>query len=283
MNPFSEPPSTPASVVLPDDPRKRHLGRYIVIAIVAVAAIGAAVFVAVRGDDKPAYSLTSAGDATVDVKTIAFTVTTEGFGSEITADGEIDVQKDLAHFTLDLGTDIVGFGGELEMIIDNKGKATFINQSFFDALGIPLDAEWLRMDEAWLAENGQDSVFNGAAIGSPLDAVAIISKAIKTEEIGYDEVNGLKVRHYRATFRGADVLVSNPALESQLDRLDGRIPDEIVYDFYVDDQNVVRRVTYQIDIGPGEITTDIVVTSINEPLSIEVPADVDVVDARDFL
>ncbi len=271
------------SVVIAEAPRKRRTGRYVALAVVAVAAIGGVTFAVTRGDDKPTYSLKEAADATVEVKSLTFTTTTEGFGSEISAEAESDVENGLAHITMDLGSDVVGIGGEIEMILDIENEVTYINQSFFDSLGIPMRTEWLSMDEAWFEENGRDSVFNGSDVGNPLDAAVALEKAIKTEEIGFDEVNGLKVKHYRVTFRGEDVLVLNGQLDRQLDELNGELPEEVVYEFYIDEQNLVRRVSYQIDIGSGEVTTDIVVKTINEPVTIEVPDEDDVTDARDFL
>ena len=285
MDPFSDPPRTPmaTSVVIPDAPHKRRTGRFIAIAVVAAAAIGGVAFAVTREGERAKFSLTEASDAIVAVNTMTFTTTTEGFGSEVSAEVETDVENGLLHLTMDLGIDVVGIGGEIEMIVDLEDEVTFINRSFFDSLGIPLKTEWLSMDAAWFAENGEDTVFSAESIGDPVDAAVFIDQAIKTEEVGFDEVNGLKVKHFRVTFRGEDVFASNAELESQLDEVGGEIPDEIVYDFYIDEQNLVRRVSYQIDIGPGEVTTDIVVTSINEPVTIEVPDDDDVTDARDFL
>jgi len=283
MDPFSSPPTTPMSVVIPDAPRKRHVGRLVAIAVVAVAAIAGVAFAVTRSDDKPTYSLKEATDATVEVKSLTFTTTTKGFGSEVSADAESDVENGLVHVTMDLGTGIVGIGGEVEMILDTENKVTYINTSFFESFGLPIATEWLSMDEAWFQENGQNSVFNGADVANPIDAAVALEKAIKTEEIGFDDVNGLKVKHYRVTFRIEDVLVMNEQLVAQLDEMNGELPDEIVYDFYIDEQNQVRRVVYQIDVGSGEVTTDIVVKSINEPVNIQVPDEADVTDARDFL
>lgn len=283
VDPFSVPPSTPMSVVIPDAPHKRRTGRMIAIAVVALAAIGGVAFAVTRGDAKPTYSLKEATDATVEVKSLTFTTTTEGFGSKVSAEAESDVENGLVHITMDLGTDVVGVGGEIEMILDIQNKLTYINQSFFKKLGVPIDTEWLSMDEAYFEQNGQDSIFNGADLGNPLDAAVALDKAIKTEEIGFDEVNGLKVKHYRVTFRGADVFAADGQLGAQLDEVNGEIPDEIVYEFYIDEQNLVRRVTFQVDVGSGEVTTDIVVRSINEPVDIKVPDESDVTDARDFL
>ena len=271
------------SVVIADTPRQWHVGRFVAIAVIAGVAIGGVGFAVKRSDDKPTYSLKEATDATAEVKSLTFTTTTEGFGSKVGAKAESDVVNGLAHVTMDLGSDVVGIGGEMEMILDIDNKVTYINKSFFESLGIPVPSEWLSMDEAWFAEIGQDSVFNGADVANPLDAAVALEKAIKSEEIGFDEVNGVKVKHYRVTFRGEDVLLMNQELQTQLDEVNGEIPDEIVYDFYIDEQNQVRRVVYQIDIGSGEITTDIVVNSINEPVNIQVPDEADVTDARDFL
>ena len=184
---------------------------------------------------------------------------------------------------MDLGTTAVGVGGVVELILDIKNKLTYVNKSFFETLGLPVDTDWLSMDESFFEANGQDSVFNGADLGNPLDAAVALDKAIKTEEIGFDEVNGLKVKHYRVTFRGADVFAADGQLGAQLDQLNGEIPDEIVYEFYIDEQNLVRRVTYVIDVGSGEVTTDIVVKSINEPVDVQVPDKKDVTDANDFM
>lgn len=283
MDPFSEPPSGPVSVVLPDAPRNRRTGRFIAIAVVAAVAIGGVVFAVTRGGDAETYSLTAADDAADDVRSMSFTTTTEGFGSELNAAVETDIERELLHITMDLGSEIFGIGGEIEMIVDLANDVTYTNNSFFERLGLPLDTEWLSMDAGWFAQNGQDSVFNAKAVANPLDAALVLEKAIETQEVGFDEVNGLKVKHYRVTFRGDDVFEANGQLASQLKNLDGEIPEEIVYDFYIDEQNLIRRVTYKVDIGPGEVTTDIVVVSINEPVNIEIPDEDDVTDAIDFL
>lgn len=283
MDPFSEPPRTPVSVVVPDAPRQRRAGRFVALAVVAAAVVGGVVFAVTREDDPKTFSLTAADGATNDVKSMTFSTTTEGFGNEISAAVESDIERELLHITMDLGSEIFGIGGEIEMIVDLENEVTYTNNSFFERLGLPLDTEWLSMDAEWFASNDQDSVFNAEAVANPLDAALVLDKAIKTEEVGFDEVNGLKVKHYRVTFRGEDVFAANGQLEAQLDNLDGAIPEEVVYDFYIDEQNLIRRVSYEVDIGPGEVSTDIVVLSINEPVNIEVPDDDDVTAARDFL
>jgi hypothetical protein len=283
MDPFSEPPRTPVSVVVPETPRKRRIVRIVALASVALLAVAGVVFAVTRDGDAATYSLTAADGATKDVRSMTFITTTEGFGSEISAEVETDVENELVHITVDLGSEVFGLGGEIEMIVDVAHEVTYTNGSFFESLGLPLDTEWLSMDAEWFAENGDGTLFNAEAVANPLDAALVLDKAIKTEEVGFDEVGGVKVKHYRVTFRGEDVFAANGQLEAQLEEVDGELPDEIVYDFYIDEQNLIRRVSYQADIGPGEVTTDIVVTSINEPVKVKIPDDDDVTDARDLL
>lgn len=272
------------SVVITDPPRRRRTGRFIAIAVVVAAAVaGGVAFAVTSADDAATYSLTAASNSTDEVKTMRFTTTTKGFGTEVVADIETDVENGLLHMNMDLGTNAIGFGGDMEMIVDLENEMTYINGSFFEALGIPIESEWLGMDAEWLAETGQDTVFNVDAVGDPLDAAVAVEDAIKTEEIGFAEVGGIKVKHYRVTFKTDDVFADNEQLQTQIDDLNGELPDEIVYEFYVDEQNRVRRVTYQMDIGSGELSTDIEIVSINEPLDIDIPDPDDVTDARDFL
>lgn len=283
MHPFDAPPNPSTSVVLPDPPRKRRRWLFVVIGAGVLAVVGGVVLIATRAEEAPKYSLSASSETTNDVKSMSFVTTTEGFGNEVVAEIDVDVAHGLTHFTMDLGSDVVGLGGEMEMIVDDDNEITYVRSSFFEVFGITVPTEWLAMDAEWLAENAEDTVFNSEGIGNPLDAAIALEDAIDTEEIGFDTVNDIKVKHYRVTFNSDDIFEMNPQLESQLDELAGEIPDELVYEFYIDEQNLLRRVSYTIDIGAGEVTTDIVIVSINEPLQIEIPDEDDVTDARDFL
>jgi hypothetical protein len=151
---------------------------------------------------------------------------------------------------------------------------------------VPFTTEWFSMDAEFLAENGQDSVFNVDGFGSPLDVAAITDVATNVEDMGFEEIDGLKVKRYQVTFKTTDILKANEALEGQLDSMfdiiGGDFPDEIVYDMYVDEQNQMRRVSYVMDVGSFELSADMVVTSINEPVSFKIPEADEVTDAREF-
>ena len=283
MDPFSLPPSVPLSVVIPDAPPKRHVGRWIAILVVVAAAIGGTAFALTRSDDKPKYSLNATNDATEGATSMSFALTMDVFGTEITGDFEIDIEHGLTHVTMDLGSSAVGLGGKLEMIVDMPNHTTYVSRDFFESIGVPIDTDWVRMDSEFLDESGDGSVFDASATGDPLDATAAIGEALKTEDLGFAKVDGIKVKRYRVTFRGEDVFAFNPQFTAILEEAGTDVPDEVVYEFYVDEQNVVRRISYQVDLGTSELTGDMIVKSINEPVNIKIPDEADVTDARDLM
>lgn len=286
MDPLSSPPITThvGSVVIPDVPPKRHIGRVIAIAVVAVLAIGGVVFAVTRGgDDKPTYSLTASSDASDDATAMSFDLTMEVLGTQIKGEFDVDVARGLTHMSMDMGSSVFGLGGTLEMIVDTPNAATYVSKDFFEGIGIPIETDWVLMDNDFLAEGAGGSVFDASSTGDPLSATGAIDEALKTEDLGFAEVNGIKVKHFRVTFSGEDVLKFNPQIAEIFDQAGAVVPDEIVYEFYIDVDNQVRRISYEIDMGVAEVTGDIIVKSINEPLDIEVPDEADVTDARELM
>jgi|CXWL01.1.fsa_nt_gi hypothetical protein len=282
MEPFTAP--HPDSVVIADVPKKSRKGIVIAACLVAVVAAGAGVFALTRADDDgPPYSLTEAASSSDEVKTIAFTMVMDSLGIEMSAEAEVDINKQLTHLTMDLGEGAIGLGGELEIIVDAENKVAYMSTEFFKALGIPVEAEWMLMDEEFLSRSSDQSLFSGDAVSSPLDLGELIESAKKVEEIGFDEVNGEKVKHYRVTVSGEAVLQANPQFAEQLPQVDGVLPEEVTYDIYVSEGNRILRSNFVVDIGPGEISVDLVVTAINESVDIEIPDEEDVTDAGELL
>ncbi|MBI4885265.1 MAG: hypothetical protein HY826_14550 [Actinobacteria bacterium] len=281
MEPFAAP--HPDSVVIPDVPRKSRRAMLVAVGLVTVVAVGAGVFALAATDDEPTYSLTEAASTADEVKTIAFTMVMDSLGVEMSAEAEVEIKKQLTHITMDLSNGAIGVGGELEIIVDAENKVAYMNTEFFKGLGIPVEADWLLMDEEFLSRSSDQALFSGEAVSSPLDLGDLIDSANKVEELGFDEVNGEKVKHYRVTVTGEAVLRANPQFAEQLPQVDGVLPDEVVYEIYVNEDNRILRSNFVMDIGPGEISVDLVVKSINKSVDIEIPDEDDVTDAGEFL
>jgi hypothetical protein len=141
---------------------------------------------------------------------------------------------------------------------------------------IPTDAEWVLMDLKELGMN--TSQLDQIRSSNPLDIAPLFEEADDVVEVGLDEVNGEKVKHFEVTVDIADVLAAQPDLQEQLDRLgelggDLTMPDEVTFDVYVNEGSQLRRIVFEMMIGPMNFAADMVVTAIGDSVPpIEVPS-----------
>jgi len=271
------------SVVLHEEPKKRRTGLFVGVGVLALAAIASAGFVLLKKDTAEAkYSLAKASAAAAETNAAAFTMTMELLGEEVTADAETDSASGLSHITMDLGT----VGGSIEMILDTKEQAIYFNSAFLAESGIPVDTDWVKMDSEFLqgpAGGTNQDLFDAADLGNPLDAGAVFKTAKSVTEIGFDEVDGVKVKHFEVVVDTADAMKVSPQLQKQFDELGGDVPQELTYDVYVDEQNQIRRTTTDTSVAGQKISVDIVIKPQAEPIVIEVPEPADVTDFADLI
>lgn len=265
-------------VVLDEPPRKRRAGRLVAAGLVVVAAlVGTGFVVFEKQTADAAYSLTAASAAAAETKAVAFTMTIGVMGKEVTAEAETDSESGISHIVMDLG--VVGVDSSLEMIADTRGKAIYFKSSFLADSGLPIDTDWVKMDEAFLQEQtGSVSIFDSANIGNPLDAATLFDNAKSVNEIGFDEVDGVKVKHFEVVVDALDALKVTPQLQRQFDALDTEVPTDLTYDVYVDEQNQIRRTTAEISLAGQTVAVDVVIKPLTEPLVIELPDPADVTD-----
>jgi len=79
------------------------------------------------------------------------------------------------------------------------------------------------------------------------------------------------------------VLKASKQLQKSVDKLGGTVPDEFVYDIYVTKDNLIRRISSSIDIGPTKLKSEVVFTHPKDPVTVTVPADKDVTNFLDLL
>ena len=279
------PPTLPAptiSVVLEDEPKKRRTGLIVGAGVLAVAAIATAGFVLLKKDTAEAtFSLTEAAAAAADTKAVAFTMTMGFMGEEVFAEAETDSDSGLTHMVMDIGI----VDGSIEMIADTKEKVIYFKSSFLEDSGLSIDTDWVKMDEAFLqGQAGEgESIFDSANLGNPLDAGAVFKTAKSVTEIGFDEVDGVKVKHFEVVVDTLEAMKVSPQLEQQFSQLDADIPEELTYDVYVDEQNQIRRTTLEMSVAGENISVDIFIKPLTEPIVIDVPAPADVTDFADLI
>jgi len=253
------------------------------VGALAVAAIAATGFLLLTNDAADAtFSLTEASAAAAETKAVAFTMTMSLMGEEITAEAETDSVSGVSHIMMDLGM----VDGSVEMILDTNETVIYFKSSFLAESGLPIDTDWVKMDGEFLQQQvgiAESNIFDSANVGNPLDAGAVFENAKSVTELGFDEVDGVKVKHFEVVVDTAEAMKVSPQLQQQFDQLGSDIPTDLTYDVYVDEQNQIRRTTIDMSLAGQKVSVDVVIKPLTEPIVIEVPEPADVTDVADLL
>ena len=272
----------PLSVVIHEEPKRRRTGFFVGVGVLAAAAIATAGFLLLnKTATATTFSLSEASATAAETKSVAFTMTMSLMGEEITAEAQTDTNSGLSHIVMDLGI----VDSSIEIIGDTNEKVIYFKSSFLQDSGLTIDTDWVKMDEKFLQEQaGSDaSMFDSTNLGNPLDAGAVFDDAKSVTEIGFDEVDGVKVKHFVVVVDTLEAMKVSPQLQQQFDELDADVPTELSYDVYVDEQNQIRRTTVEMSLAGQKISVDTVIKPRAEPIVIEVPNPADVTDIADLI
>jgi hypothetical protein len=114
------------------------------------------------------------------------------------------------------------------------------------------------------------SLTGGAGGLSPADSFAGIEAGLeKVEDLGSDEVDGQPAHHFRLHVDSARSLATTGE-----DALPAGLPETLVYDVWLDDQDRMRRVRYEV--AGSTLTMDM--TDWGKPVSVSAPAEEDLVE-----
>lgn len=279
---------TPGSVVLPDPKPKRKAGPVVLTVLLLAAVTGVATTVisrAVRDAVRPAtFSLERAlrGFDTAPGTTMHITSTAYDTTVQITT--TVDAEQSLVELAMTFGNSFSVNDTTIHAIVDTDGSIVYIESSFFGDFDELRGKDWVRIQRATLEDAGLDtSFFDQIRDAGTLNLADILSKASSTTDVGPGVLDGEPVHLYDLVVNTDDVPELVDTLDSQLQSTDVQIPDEITYTVYVSEQNVVLRVAYDLDLGIVEEKNVNDIEVLDEAPSIELPADDDVVDARDLL
>ncbi|MDP2291810.1 MAG: hypothetical protein Q8M22_11530 [Actinomycetota bacterium] len=271
----------PISVVIHDEPKPRRTGLLVGLGALVVAAVGVGGFLLLSSDEAEAtFSIDKAAAAAAEQRSMSFTLTVDAMGEESVIEAEIDNESGLARMTLQLGA---MFDDGVEMIVDTKNEVVYVSSDLFDSIGLDVETDWIKMDEEFLADSGEDSMFSTATSNDAMQASVLLENATSVEEVGIEEIDGEQLKHYRVTVSGEEALQQSPQVAEQFESVGGEMPDEVTYDMWVSEDNELRRIGVDLDIGPAVITTLLVITGIDQPLDIELPDDDDTTDASELM
>ena len=271
----------------------------LVVAVVAMMALGIGAFVALAGsgsgdsaDVAEPYSLIAAAESTITARTIEFDLTVSASDlAEISVSGAVDNDSQLVSITTDLSSllalgdmPLPMGGGDMTVLVDGATGVVYLDAS---ALGgfLPDSAGWVSIDLGALAEqSGQalDDLQDQFAL-DPSDIARSLLDTDNATEIGIETIDGVEVKHYEVSVDIAAALAAVPQAELDPAIADIDLPDTVTYDVWVTADNQLRRVSFGTEIAGQTIGMQLDMTTSDQPLGVELPADSEVFDLTGLL
>ncbi len=268
--------------------------------LLTAGALGLTLAACGGGDDPAGTSGTTTTGASQDsAETAADTgaeeteTATEAAGGEAAEGEEVDVQEFLAllqspgeetlsSYTLDMVMNMGGqemtMGGkadltggapafDIEMTMPGMGDAHMIladGEIYMSMPGVTDEGKFMQVPKEQLGETA-----------SQLDEVDITSTwdaweqgASKIVYVGEDDVDGQSMRHYEVTVDSAAALEAAGQTGEDAAAASALMGDEITYEVWLDADNLMRKVAFELEGVVSEITTD----NWGEPMDISAPS-----------
>ncbi|WP_207930921.1 hypothetical protein [Streptomyces sp. 8K308] len=138
--------------------------------------------------------------------------------------------------------------------------------------GVPAD-KWVRIEVTDLPDG---NVVTGGAT-DPITAAELLRGVAYAADLGYTEVDGQTLRHYRGV---TDIAVAaeaarGPAGEQLAAAVDGFTHTEVPFDAYLDDQGLPRKIRHQFSFARGgesvEVASTVLLHDFGAPVRVELP------------
>ncbi len=206
-----------------------------------------------------AVSTNQAGTAKV---TMEMTVEAAGQALNITADGAMDLEAQLAHMTMSMSSDDPAMGmpamSGIEMVTD--GFKVYTKYPPEMAASIPGGKPWSMIDMQAVSESqGMDLGAMSQTTGSdPTQMLQYLNGvAGDVETVGEDEVRGVKATHYRATIDFDKIADQAPAdlreaVRLTVDALQEQVGEtSMPIEVWIGTDGLVRRMTMTMETDEG--------------------------------
>ncbi|HET7682481.1 MAG TPA: LppX_LprAFG lipoprotein [Marmoricola sp.] len=191
-------------------------------------------------------------------------------------------EKESAHVTMDMGAAFsmsgdVDYGGdspEMKMTMDlgtQQAAMVLADGAFFLQLpGLTPAGKWTRIDQDDPRLGALAKQMDGFG---PEGTVKVMEQGIRDIElVGHERIDGESTDHYKVTIDTAAARDAMGALGQQAGQAD--LPQEMTYDLYLDDEDLMRRVT--IDLGSQKLVVN--ATDWGKDVDIDAPETADVVE-----
>lgn len=169
----------------------------------------------------------------------------------------------------DLSGDTPAF--DIEMTLPGMGDAHMIlagGEVYMSMPGVTEEGKFLQVPKEQLGD-----------VASQLDEIDITSTwdawdegASKVVFVGEDDVDGQQMRRYEVTVDTDAALDASGQTGEDAAAASAMMGEELTYDLWVDADNLMRKVTFELDGAVSEIRTD----NWGEPMDIEAPSPEDI-------
>ena len=287
---WSPPTPTPPAPTPPapdPSPTPRRAG-LLVVAVIALLALGVGAFVAIDssgGDDLAlptvdAYSLTAAAEAAIAARTVEFDLTVEATDlGAVTVSGAVDNEAGLMTVSSDL-SGLLGIGetiplgeGSAELLLDSESATMYIGASGFGEL-LGTETPWISVDLGVLAEQTGVTLeeLQAETFLDPTEPAQLLLDADDVTEVGMEAIDGVETKHFQVT---VDLGAALAAVPSQLGEEvpDVELPETVVYDVWVTADNELRRAAFEADVVGQSVSMVLDMTTTDEALDIVIPTD----------
>ena len=264
--------------VVPQVAAKRRSKWLIGGAVVAVAALAVGVFAVVGGDKAHAgYSLSAAAASAETAQNVAYEMTMQaGSAGTVEVTGKFDVAHQL--MSMDMALPMLG-DQQLSVVMDLGRFTMYMDASAFGKTGA-FPTKWVSIDLGKVPS--MKDALAQAGTNNPLDVAKAFAAAKSVEDLGTEDFRGEQVKHYKVTVDSQVALDANPSLQDQLDALDTELPDTITYDVYIDAENNMRRLSYDLELAGEAMTFDMLFTAVGDIEPIELPDPSDITSQEDI-
>ncbi|MFX0538114.1 hypothetical protein ACQBAT_03190 [Ornithinimicrobium sp. Y1847] len=249
---------------------------------------------------------TDAAEDTADVEDTAAATgdaaqdTAAATGDPATAEGEISVSEFVAmmkspgeeklssytmQMTMGTGAQSMDMNGAVDMSGDKPKFDIDMEMPGVGAMQMLLAEGRILVSMPGVTEEGQWMEIPPDQLGeaaSALEEVDIVSQfdtweqsAKKVLDLGEEDVDGTTLHRYEVTIDGQAILDEAEAQGEDPAQISAMVGDEVIYHIWLDDENLMRKVAFDI----GGMVTEMTADNWGEPQDIELPDEADIMQS----
>jgi hypothetical protein len=199
----------------------------------------------------------SPGEAMLSSYTMTMSMKTGG--EDVTLEGAVDVSGESP--ALDMDMEIPGAGAMEMRMIDGR--------LFMSMAGITPEGKFMEVPPEQLGDTA--TALEEVDITAQMDTWE--ESARKVVYVGEEDVDGQTMRHYQVTVDSAAAMDAAGVTGDDAAAASSAMGEEFVYEVWLDDENLMRKLAFEMDGVVTEMTAD----NWGEEQDIEIPAEEDIV------